>query len=142
MQRRGMDDRVLNILVVDDDAVDVLNVKRAFEKAHLTNPIFVATNGGEALEMLKTGRIPERRVVLLDLAMPRIDGVELLRAMRRDPMLRTTTVIVLTTSPEDRDRIEHLQLDVAGYLQKPISFTTFAEVMAALNKCWTLTEGP
>ena len=61
-----------------DDAVDVLNVKRAFEKAHLTNPIFVATNGGEALEMLKTGRIPERRVVLLDLAMPRIDGVELL----------------------------------------------------------------
>jgi CheY-like chemotaxis protein len=138
-----MDDRTLNILLVDDDEVDVMTVKRAFAKANITNPIFVATNGIEALELLRSTRLPAaRRVVLLDLNMPKMNGIELLRELRKDPALAPTTVVVLTTSNEDRDRVEAYRLNVAGYLLKPVTFQTFAEVMAALNKYWTLQEMP
>ncbi len=138
-----MDERTLNILLVDDDEVDVMTVKRAFAKANITNPIFVATNGLEALELLRSGAVPAaRRVVLLDLNMPKMNGIELLRELRTDPALAPTTVVVLTTSNEDRDRVEAYRLNVAGYLLKPVTFPMFAEVMAALNKYWTLQEMP
>ena len=138
-----MDDRTLNILLVDDDEVDVMTVKRAFAKANITNPMFVATNGIEALELLRSTSMPQRRrIILLDLNMPRMNGIEFLRELRGDPALALTTVIVLTTSNEDRDRVEAYRLNVAGYLLKPVTFTTFAEVMATLNKYWTLQELP
>jgi CheY-like chemotaxis protein len=138
-----MDERTLNILLVDDDEVDVMTVKRAFAKANITNPIFVATNGIEALELLRSTAMPvSRRVVLLDLNMPKMNGIEFLRELRADPALASTTVIVLTTSNEDRDRVEAYRLNVAGYLLKPVTFQTFAEVMATLNKYWTLQEMP
>jgi len=138
-----MDERSLNIVLVDDDEVDVMTVKRAFAKANITNPIFVATNGLEALELLRSNRVPPtRRLVLLDLNMPKMNGTEFLRELRRDPALASTTVVVLTTSNEDRDRVEAYRLNVAGYLLKPVTFHTFAEVMAALDKYWTLQEMP
>jgi CheY-like chemotaxis protein len=138
-----MDDRTLNILLVDDDEVDVMTVKRAFTKANITNPMLVATNGIEALELLRSPAMPQRRrIILLDLNMPRMNGIEFLRELRSDPALAPTTVIVLTTSNEDRDRVEAYRLNVAGYLLKPVTFTTFAEVMATLNKYWTLQELP
>jgi CheY-like chemotaxis protein len=138
-----MDDRMLNILLVDDDEVDVMTVKRAFAKANITNPIHVATNGVEALELLRGPKIPPtRRLILLDLNMPKMNGIEFLRELRKDPVLSPTTVVVLTTSNEDRDRVEAYRLNVSGYLLKPVTFTTFAEVMAALNKYWTLQEMP
>ncbi|HWU91229.1 MAG TPA: response regulator [Kofleriaceae bacterium] len=138
-----MDERALDIFLVDDDEVDVMTVKRAFAKANITNPIHVATNGADALEMLRRGPVPaSRRIVLLDLNMPRMSGLELLRELRKDPALASTTVVVLTTSSEDRDRVEACGLDVAGYLRKPVTFHTFAEAMAALNKSWTLMERP
>jgi CheY-like chemotaxis protein len=136
-----MDERALNILLVDDDEVDVMTVKRAFARVNITNPIFVATNGLEALELLRGGRIPSsRRVVLLDLNMPKMNGIEFLRELRADPALAPTAVVVLTTSNEDRDRVEAYRLNVAGYLLKPVTFPMFAEAMAALNKYWTLQE--
>jgi len=138
-----MDDRALTILLVDDDEVDVMTVKRAFTKANITNQVFVATNGVEALELLRRDAIPvKRRLVLLDLNMPRMNGIELLREIRKDPALSALTVVVLTTSNEDRDRVEAYQLNVAGYLLKPVTFSDFAEVMATLNKYWTLMELP
>ena len=138
-----MDERALNILLVEDDEVDVMTVKRAFVKAKLTNTIFVAQNGVEALELLRTQTVPpERRVVLLDLNMPRMNGIEFLREVRKDPALALLTVIVLTTSNEDRDRVEAYELNVAGYLLKPVTFHDFADVMATLNKYWTLMEMP
>jgi CheY-like chemotaxis protein len=138
-----MDERVLNILLVDDDEVDVMTVKRAFAKANITNPVYVATNGREALDLLRSGTIPNtRRIILLDLNMPKMNGIEFLRELRADPALTLTTVVVLTTSNEDRDRVEAYRLNVAGYLLKPVTFQTFAEVMAALNKYWTLQEMP
>lgn len=137
------DDRALNILLVDDDEVDVMTVKRAFARANITNPIHVATNGADALDLLRSGVVPSaRRIVLLDLNMPKMNGIEFLRELRKDPDLASTMVIVLTTSNEDRDRVEVFKLNVAGYLLKPVTFSTFAETMAALNKYWMLMEMP
>ena len=93
--------------------------------------------------MLRNGRVPaERRIILLDLNMPRMNGIEFLRALRADPALAPSPVIVLTTSNDERDRVDAYNLNVAGYLLKPVTFTNFVEVMAALNKYWTLVELP
>lgn len=135
--------RPLNILLVDDDEVDVMNVNRAFRKNNIANPIYVARNGIEALEMLRDGRIPEeRRLILLDINMPRMNGIEFLRALRKDPALSATSVVVLTTSNEDRDRVEAYRLKVAGYLLKPVTFTKFVDLTATFNKYWALVEMP
>ena len=136
-------EKLLNILLVEDDEVDVMNVRRAFQKNHITNPLFVAANGVEALEQLRGGKIPsERRIVLLDLNMPQMNGIEFLREIRRDPELNPIPVVVLTTSNDERDRIEAYNLNVAGYLLKPVTFSNFCDVMAALNKYWALVELP
>jgi len=138
-----MAERMLNILLVDDDEVDVMNVRRAFKKANIANPIFVAENGIEALEKLRDGTIPkERRLVLLDINMPKMNGIEFLRHLRQDAELKHTSVVVLTTSNEETDRIEAFHLNVAGYLLKPVTFNNFVDVMASLNKYWTLVEMP
>lgn len=137
------EDHSLNILLVDDDEVDVMTVKRAFAKANIVNKVFVATDGIEALQLLRADGVPaSRRLVLLDLNMPRMNGIEFLREIRSDPALQVLTVVVLTTSNEDRDRVEAYQLNVAGYLLKPVTFHSFADVMATLNKYWTLMEMP
>jgi CheY-like chemotaxis protein len=136
-------DRLLNILLVEDDEVDVMNVHRAFKKNNIANPLFVAGNGVEALEQLRSGQIPrDRRIVLLDLNMPQMNGIEFLRALRADAELNLTPVVVLTTSNDERDRIEAYNLNVAGYLLKPVTFSNFCEVMATLNKYWALVELP
>jgi CheY-like chemotaxis protein len=136
-----MDEKVINILLVDDDEVDVMTVKRAFARANISNPIFVATNGLEALEMLRKDAIPpKRRIVLLDINMPKMNGIEFLRELRADPDLQSITVVALTTSNADRDRVEAYKLNVAGYLLKPVTFQQFAEVMATINKYWALME--
>ena len=138
-----MNSKLLNILLVEDDEVDVMNVRRAFKANNIVNPLFVAGNGVEALEKLRGGEIPtERRLILLDLNMPRMNGIEFLTELRRDPELAATPVVVLTTSNNDRDRVQAYDLNVAGYLLKPVTFSEFAELMAALNKYWTLVEMP
>ncbi len=138
---------ITNILLVEDDKVDVMNVQRSFKKTNITNPLYVASNGVEALEILRDKstevKMPKtRRLVLLDLNMPKMGGIEFLKELRADPKLRRTSVIVLTTSDQERDRIEAYNLNVAGYILKPVTFTNFAEVMATLNRYWTLCEMP
>ena len=136
-------DRLVNILLVEDDDIDVLNVRRAFAKHNIANPLFVAGNGVEGLEMLRNGAVPRsRRIILLDLNMPMMNGIEFLRALRADPELRLTPVVVLTTSNDERDRTEAYDLNVAGYILKPVTFMNFGEVMAALNRYWALVELP
>jgi CheY-like chemotaxis protein len=138
-----MNEKILNILLVEDDDVDVMNVKRAFTKGNITNPLFVAGNGLEALERLRGDEIPKsRRLVLLDLNMPKMNGIEFLRELRSDPELTLTPVVVLTTSDAERDKVEAYNLHVAGYLLKPVTFASFCETMASLNKYWTLVELP
>ena len=136
-------DKALNILLVEDDEVDVMNVKRAFDKNRIANPLYVAPDGTEALRMLRADEVPrERRIILLDLNMPRMNGIEFLRELRADQALSHTPVVVLTTSDDERDKINAYNLNVAGYLLKPVTFVNFVEVMAALNKYWTLVELP
>jgi CheY-like chemotaxis protein len=134
---------MLNILLVEDDLVDATNVRRAFERNKILNPLFVAGDGVAALELLRSGRIPDsRRLVLLDINMPKMNGIEFLREVRADPKLAPTPVVVLTTSNDDQDRFEAYNLNVAGYLLKPVTFSSFVDVMAALNKYWSLVELP
>ena len=136
-------DRTLNLVLIEDDDIDVMNVKRALERAHVTNPLFVAHNGLEGLELLRSDKVPkDRRLVLLDLNMPKMNGIEFLRELRADPGLKATPVVVLTTSDDDRDKIQAYDLNVAGYLLKPVTFVNFVDVMAALNKYWALVELP
>ena len=138
-----MSDRMLNILLVEDDEVDVMNVRRAFERNNVSNPLYVAGNGLEALEMLRNGTVPsERRLILLDLNMPKMNGIEFLQALRSDPEISSAPVVVLTTSNDDQDKIDAYNLNVAGYLLKPVTFSNFCERMTTLNKYWTLVEMP
>jgi CheY-like chemotaxis protein len=143
--RRGglLPDKPLNILIVEDDQVDVMNVKRAFEKNRIANPLHVAANGLEALDMLRAGVVPDdRRIVLLDLNMPKMSGLEFLREVRSDPALQATPIIVLTTSNDERDKVDAYNLNVAGYLLKPVTFAKFVDAMATINRYWTLVELP
>jgi CheY-like chemotaxis protein len=138
-----VEDRMLNILLVEDDELDVMNVQRAFKKNHIRNPLWVAGNGHDALAMLRGDEIPtDRRLILLDLNMPRMNGIEFLRELRADPDLKATPVVVLTTSDDERDRVDAYQLNVAGYILKPVTLPNFIEAMATLNKYWTLVELP
>ncbi len=133
----------MNILLVDADSVDVIHVQRARARHDICNPLFVASNGVEALQMLRTHSVPSaRRIVLLDLNMPQMNGIEFLRELRADPALASTAVVVLTTSSDDRDVLEAYRLNVAGYLVKPVEFLNFVEIMSALNNYWALVELP
>jgi CheY-like chemotaxis protein len=143
-----MQEKVINILLVEDDEVDIMNVKRAFKKVHIANPIYLANNGLEALKILRSdqAKVPnipaEERLVLLDLNMPKMGGIEFLQELRSDPQLRATPVVVMTTSNQDQDRVEAYNLNVVGYILKPVTFAKFVEIVAALNKYLILCETP
>lgn len=141
-----MEEKMINLLLVDDDEVDVMNVQRAFKKNNITNPLYIAANGLEALQVLRgqteSAMPAQRRLILLDLNMPKMGGIEFLRELRADKALRNIPVIVLTTSNEDSDKVEAYNLNVAGYILKPVTFARFVEAMATLNKYWTLNEIP
>ncbi len=135
--------REVHFLLVEDDEVDVRTVHRALEKHRVTNPITVASDGQEALDLLLSGQVPlASLVVLLDLNMPRMNGLELLRAMRQDSRLAAVTVVVLTVSADEQNVVEAYQLNAAGYLRKPVQFEDFSEMMGTLHKYWTLVETP
>jgi CheY-like chemotaxis protein len=133
----------LNILLIEDDEIDVENIRRAFRKNNIAHPLWIAENGIEALQMLRAGTVPApRRLILLDLNLPRMNGLEFLHALRNDPALASVPVVVLTTSNDERDKVDAFNLNVAGYLLKPMSLTAFAELMGAFNKYWNLVELP
>jgi CheY-like chemotaxis protein len=137
---------MLNILLIEDDEVDVMIVQRAFKKGNIKNPLYIAGNGIEALAMLRASSVQssyiptERRIILLDLNMPQMNGIEFLKELRADPTIRHIPVVVLTTSNEDQDRIKAYDFNVAGYLLKPIAFGSFVELMVDINEYWTLCE--
>lgn len=140
----NMNNRVSSILLIDDDDVDVMSVRRAFHKLNMTNPLHVAKNGLEGLAMLRGEQggevIARPTIILLDLNMPKMGGLEFLNELRADPVLQSTTVIVLTTSNEEGDKLRAFNKNVAGYIVKPVTPASFVEAMATLNKYWTLSE--
>ena len=141
-----MSEQLVNILLVEDDEVDIMNVKRAFRKNNITNPVHVARNGLEALELLKgenpDNKIPMPRIILLDINMPKMGGIEFLNELRKLPELRSISVFVMTTSNEESDKIAAYDLNVAGYILKPLSFEGFSSAVAILNHYWHLCEIP
>ncbi|WP_149241993.1 response regulator [Dyadobacter sp. 32] len=134
----------MTILLVEDDEVDIMNVKRAFKKNNISNPLLVAHNGLEALEILRSNAVdaPKPKIVLLDLNMPKMGGIEFLKEIRQDPELSTLSVFVMTTSNEDGDKIDAFNLNVAGYILKPLSMDRFIAAVSTLNSYWTLCEFP
>lgn len=139
-------EKKIDILLVEDDEVDVMNVTRAFKNAKIINTLHVAGNGQEALDLLRGKRgtkiTPLPRIVLLDINMPRMNGIEFLREIRKDPELRALSVFVLTTSNDDTDRFEAYQLNVAGYILKPVGVESFMKALAQLQVYWQLIELP
>jgi CheY-like chemotaxis protein len=141
-----MAESVINILLVEDDEVDIMNVKRAFKKNNINNPLYVAGNGIEALNMLRgeheTEKIPRPRIILLDLNMPKMGGIEFLKEMRKDDDLKNISVFVMTTSNEDNDKVDAYNLNVAGYILKPLSMESFVAAVSTLKNYWMLCEYP
>jgi CheY-like chemotaxis protein len=140
-------DRIVNILLIDDDEIDCMNVKRAFQKSNIQNPLHIAHNGVDALDMLRgtngTAIInPIPRIILLDINMPKMNGIEFLKELRSDKDLHNISVFVMTTSNSDKDRIDAYEYNVAGYIVKPISFDKFVAAVSILNNFWQLCEQP
>lgn len=137
---------LINVLLVEDDEVDIMNVQRAFRKNNINNPLFVARNGIEALDaLLKRNEnlvIPMPRIILLDINMPKMGGLEFLAELRTFPELKSISVFVMTTSNEESDKIAAYNLNVAGYILKPLSFEGFANAVSILNHYWHLCEIP
>lgn len=134
------DEKLLNILLVEDDEIDIMNVQRAFRKNNINNPLFIARNGLEALEMLKQGTVPIPHIVITDINMPKMDGIEFLKAVRQDDQLKSLNVFIMTTSNDDNDKINAYNLNVAGYILKPLSFEKFLASVATLNSYWKLCQ--
>jgi len=137
------------ILLVEDDPVDVMSVRRAFDRNKVTNPLYVVSNGEEGLAFLrhegkyaKPGAAPPPNLILLDLKMPRMGGLELLSILKNDPDLQHIPVVVLTTSDEDADIQQSFQNGVAGYLIKPVTFEKFVQAIQVFDLYWTLSELP
>ena len=130
------------ILLVEDDKVDVMTVKRACRDLNLTNPLAVTGYGEDALGYLRNPENELPCIILLDLNMPMMNGIEFLAVAKKDDTLKSIPVIVLTTSHEDQDRIASFNLGVAGYMLKPVNYQSFIEVMRTIDNYWTVSELP
>jgi CheY-like chemotaxis protein len=130
------------ILLVEDDTVDMMSVKRALRDIQVTNPLHHVENGEEALAWLNDTKNPKPAIILLDLNMPRMNGHEFLAVAKKDEVLRRIPVIVLTTSRAELDKVQSFDMGVAGYMIKPVDYQQFVEVMRTIRLYWTLSELP
>jgi CheY-like chemotaxis protein len=133
----------LQILLIEDDEIDAENVRRAFAETQTPSNITVARDGQQALDLLASGRVPiDNLLILLDLNMPRMNGIEFLRALRENSMFNHLPVVVLTTSDAEPDKVSAYNLNVAGYMLKPITFDDFVTTLDAVETYWRLQEFP
>ncbi|MFQ6332240.1 response regulator [Methylophilus sp. 3sh_L] len=132
----------VSLLIVDDDDIDAISLERALRKLRLLNTLFRARDGREALELLRSGQVPAPYIVLLDLNMPRMNGLEFLEVLRTDPALTHAVVFVLTTSKSDEDLVAAYRKHVAGYVFKQHMDRDFMEVMGLIEHYWRIVELP
>ncbi len=144
-----MTNNIVEILLVEDNPQDLELALRALQKANVTNHIQVARDGAEALDFVfGEGPFAGRRledgpkVILLDLKLPKMDGLEVLRRLKGDPRTKMIPVVILTSSKEQRDVVESYQLGVNSYLVKPVNFERFSEAVRDLGFYWLLLNHP
>jgi CheY-like chemotaxis protein len=131
------------ILLVEDNPDDELLTLRALKKNNITNEVVVAHDGAEALDYLfgtgpQQGRVIVPQVILLDLKLPKIDGLEVLRRVRAEQKTKLLPVVILTSSNEERDRMESYNLGANSYVRKPVDFVKFTEAVRQLGLYWLL----
>lgn len=144
-----MDEDKVELLLVEDNPNDVELTLHALKKSHLTNKIQVVRDGEEALNFLfgtkdgsSGGRVNSPRVILLDLKLPKVDGMEVLKRLKNDPTTKSIPVVVLTSSNEERDILETYALGVNSYIVKPVDFAKFVEAMRTLGMYWLMLNRP
>jgi len=134
--------KIIDILLVEDDIVDVMTVKRAFKEINITNSLSVTGNGEEALEYLKDENNEKPGLILLDLNMPKMNGIEFLKIIKNNEAHKSIPVVVLTTSKEEQDKLSSFNYSVAGYIIKPVDYMQFLEAVKTIRMYWTLSELP
>jgi CheY-like chemotaxis protein len=141
-----LEPKTVQLLHVEDDTLCLMGLNRAFKAAKIANPVSFAHDGIEALEMLRgtkgRPRLSRPFIILLDLNMPRMDGIEFLRELRIDEELKKSIVFVMTTSDADEDKVKAYNLGVAGYILKSNPANAFLEATALLDTYWRVVEFP
>ena len=132
--------KVVTILLVEDDEIDVKALKWAFDKLKIANPLKIARDGVEAWEMLQD--MPRPYLIITDINMPRMNGIELLRKIRESEHCRDSIVFVLTTSNDEQDKIDAYDLNVAGYMLKSDMGTSFTRAISLIDNDWKVVEFP
>jgi CheY-like chemotaxis protein len=141
-----LEPKPVQLLHVEDDDLCLMGLNRAFKAAKIANPVSFAHDGIEALDMLRGAngrpRLPRPFLILLDLNMPRMDGIEFLKELRKDDELKKSIVFVMTTSDADEDKVKAYNLGVAGYILKSNPANAFLEATALLDTYWRVVEFP
>ena len=130
------------ILLIEDDRVDVMTVKRALGDLKVTNTLCHSVNGEDALEYLRDNSNEQPCVILLDLNMPKMNGIEFIKAVKADKVLKKIPIVVLTTSANERDVAESFEFSIAGYIVKPADYKKFVEAVRIISHYWTLSKSP
>ena len=130
------------ILLVEDDSIDVMTVKRALKELDVANPLVATGDGEEALEYLQNHASSKPCVILLDLNMPRMSGMEFMEIAKADESLRTIPIIVFTTSNTEQDITKSFELGAAGYMVKSVDYSKFIETIKTINSYWSLSKLP
>ena len=130
------------ILLIEDDIVDFMTVKKALQHLKILNDLIHLKNGGEALEYLEDETKTKPSIIILDLNIPRIGGLELLKAIKANETLKSIPVIVMSTSEMEQDIDESFSLSVAGYIVKPVDFDRFVKAFGTIYNYWCLSKLP
>ncbi len=137
------------VLMAEDDEHDILATKRAWKRHNIANPLFIVNDGEECLDFLHKrgkygdpGTAPRPGILLLDIKMPKMDGLAVLKHIREDEELHRLPVIILTTSKAEEDRLNSYDLGANAYIVKPVGFENFSEAVGTINLFWQLVELP
>jgi len=138
-------DKEVGVLLVEDDEVDQMAMKRAFRQLQITNPLVIAQDGVEAMDYLKSmngGDLKRPFIIILDLNMPRMTGLEFMKTIRADEELKNSVVFVLTTSADDKDLRQAYDMNAAGYVVKSSLAGSFANAVDMMQHYWKTVELP
>jgi CheY-like chemotaxis protein len=137
------------VLMAEDNEHDIIATRRAWKMHHISNPLYIVNDGEECLDFVyrrgryaQGDRAPEPSILLLDIHMPKMDGLSVLRHIRNDGHMRFLPVVVLTTSKEEEDRLRSYDLGANAYIVKPVGFKNFSEAVRTINLFWELVELP